>query len=140
MGRTAREQGYYTRDGFLGVSRWKSPRPKPHREKNDEETVREVTRFALSTPVERLRIEVFTLLHGVSWPSASVFLHLGHRDPYPILDFRALWSLGIDHPPEEYTFEFWWPYVEACRGLADQAGVDMRTLDRALWQYSKERQ
>ena len=29
-------------------------------------------------------------------------------------------------------------YLEACRKLARRAGVSIRTLDKALWQYSKE--
>jgi hypothetical protein len=62
-----------------------------------------------------------------------------HRDPYPILDFRALWSVSLD-TPKQYSFDFWWPYVEFCRGVAGSAGVDLRTLDRALWQYSHENQ
>jgi hypothetical protein len=31
-------------------------------------------------------------------------------------------------------------YTRECRSLATAAGVLMRTLDRALWQYSKEHQ
>src|SRR5260221_4794343 len=138
ISRATREQGYYTREGFLKVSRWKGVRARPHREENDDETVREVTRLALTTPIERLRIEALTLLHGVTWPSASVLLHFGHRDPYPILEPRALWSLGIERPPDEYDFDFWWNYVLCCRDLADRASVDMRTLDHVLWQFSKE--
>jgi hypothetical protein len=138
ISRITREQGYYTREGFLRVSRWKGVQARPRREENDEETVREVTRLALTTPIERLRIEALTLLHGVTWPSASVLLHFGHREPYPILEPRALWSFGIERPPEKYDFEFWWAYVLACRAQAEAAGIDMRTLDRALWQFSKE--
>jgi hypothetical protein len=83
---------------------------------------------------------VLTQLQGVLIPVASVLLHLAHRDPYPILDVRALWSLGVDEQPSYYSFELWWAYTETCRALASQAGVDMRTLDRALWQYSRDRQ
>jgi hypothetical protein len=54
-----------------------------------------------------------------------------------VLDVRALWSLGVEAPPA-YTFEFWCEYVEACRALARGCRVPMRTLDRALWQYSRE--
>jgi hypothetical protein len=32
----------------------------------------------------------------------------------------------------------WLGYVDACRSLATTEEVDMRTLDRALWQWSKE--
>ena len=88
----------------------------------------------------RLRIGVLTLLDGVQMPTASVLLHLAHRDPYPIIDYRALWSLGVDAPPTPYSFAFWEAYTRACRSLARAANVSMRTLDRALWQYSKERQ
>lgn len=79
------------------------------------------------------------LLDGVSWPVASVLLHFGSCDRYPILDFRALWSLRIK-VPKQYDFGFWWAYTLYCRSLADEHNVSMRTLDRALWQYSKEKQ
>ncbi len=61
---------------------------------NPEDFIKDVTHTALITPSERLRIEVLTLLNGVSWPTASVLLHFGYDNLYPILDFRALWSLG----------------------------------------------
>ena len=96
--------------------------------------------MALTTSDERLRIGVLTLLQGVEMPTASVLLHLGHRDPYPILDVRAIWSLGVDKQPSYYSFESWWAYTEKCRALADEAGVSMRVLDRALWQFSSEMQ
>jgi hypothetical protein len=140
IGKAARERGWFTRDEFLTVARWKSPRSRRLCEENDESAVKAVTQLALSTPDERQRIETLTHLRGIGFPTASVLLHLGHRDPYPIIDFRALWSLGVQSPPAAYSFTFWWAYTQACRSLAREAGVRMRTLDRALWQYSKERQ
>lgn len=136
----ARARGFLTRQQLLDIGDWKSARVRSRRERNTEEFVREVTGVALGSAGERLRFEVLTLLDGVDWPTASVILHFAHRDRYPILDFRALWSLGIERPPTQYDFEFWSEYTRFCRGLADSAGVDMRTLDRALWQYSKENQ
>ena len=56
-----------------------------------------------------------------------------------LLDFRAIWSVSLD-VPGQYSFDCWQLYVEFCRGVARAADVDMRTLDRALWQYSKENQ
>ena len=137
--RHAREAGEYTFDGFLALCEWKSPRSKSRCRKNTPDEVAEITRTALSASNERLRIGSLLCLHGVSWPTASVLLHFAHADPYPILDVRALWSLGFDKAPA-YSFEFWWQYVQECRELAHKHGVDMRTLDRALWQYSKEQQ
>ncbi len=139
IGQRARQAGRYRLEDFLAVCKWKTPRSQPRCQRNTADEVSEVTRVALATPAERLRIGALRCLAGVDWPTASVLLHLAHRDPYPILDVRALWSWGFDESPS-YSFELWWQYVEHCRALARRQDVDMRTLDRALWQYSKEHQ
>ena len=135
-----KKRGYFIKSDLQIICAWKTHRSKSRVASNLEDFIQAVTQTALSTSDERLRIEVLTLLAGVSWPTASVLLHFGHSDPYPILDFRALWSLSVDASKIDYDFKFWWKYTQYCRGLADKAGVSMRTLDRALWQYSKENQ
>jgi hypothetical protein len=139
IGRGARGRGYLSLGDLQALGRWKTPRSAPLIARNDPEFVREVTGVALSTTSERLRIEVLTLLEGVNWPTASVILHFAHQDRYPIIDVRALWSLGVKAPPR-YGFEAWEGYVAFTRVVAGRLGVEMRVLDRALWQYSKERQ
>ncbi|MDB4285528.1 DUF2459 domain-containing protein [bacterium] len=134
-----RQRGFITKDELHEIAYWKAPRIAVHVEKNSKKYVSEVTRFALSTPEERARIEVLTCLNSVSWPTASVMLHFFHVDPYPILDFRALESIGVE-VPSQYTFDFWWQYVKFCRAVARKNRVRMRTLDKALWQFSKEKQ
>lgn len=106
---------------------------------NSEGLVEDVTGLALSASDEMSRVVPLTCLHGVGWPTASVILHFFHGDPYPILDFRALYTLGLDAPPD-YTFGFWTEYVTVTRELAGLSGLSMRELDKALWQYSKEEQ
>jgi len=101
--------------------------------------VKEVTRAALGSKDERFKIQALRLLEGVEWPTASVILHFCDRGRYPILDVRALWSAGLDASPC-YGFKFWMEYTDFMRGLAADAGVSMRTLDKALWQYSKVKQ
>ena len=76
-------RGYYTRQEFLRVCKWKSDRPQRHCEKNSEEFVEAVTQTALNHSCEQLRIEAFRLLSGVRWPTASALLHFGSPDPYP---------------------------------------------------------
>lgn len=139
IGRRSRTAGCYRYDDFLEVCRWKTARSQSRCRRNTAAEVSEITSVALSASEERLRIGVLRCLVGVEWPTASVLLHLAHRDPYPILDVRSLWSWGFDNVPH-YTFELWWDYVDKCRRLAGDQGVDMRTVDRALWQYSKEHQ
>ncbi len=139
-GRRAEKVGFYTKEDFLATVRWKSPRAIGKAESNSAKFIEEVTRIALRTGDEHLKIAVLTLLSGVSWPTASVFLHFSSNFHYPILDFRALWSLRNDSPPSKYTFPFWEEYTAFLRKLSLEEKVDMRTLDRALWQYSKEHQ
>ena len=134
------KQGYLTQFEFVQICRWKTPRSRKMAASNNAEYIEAVTRSALSTENERLRIEILTLLNGVSWPTASVILHFCHSDPYPILDYRALWSLGVNISDVTYNFDLWWEYTKICRNLALQNNLSMRELDRALWQYSKENQ
>ena len=133
-------RGYFLRDEFIRLCRWKTPRSQSRVASNSADYIEAVTQTALSTPNERLRVEVSLLLNGVRWPTASVVLHFCHAEPYPILDVKALWSLGVDANTVPYNFEFWNEYTEFCRKLAREANVTMRELDRALWQYSKEHQ
>ena len=128
--------GFLTKNEFLTVCNWKTPRSRPRCESNDVELVREISELARTVESEQLRIEIWTLLSGVKWPTASVFLHFAFPNRYPILDFRALWSLH-ENVPKQYGFRFWWRYTLVCRELSHTHGVSLRVLDQALWQYSK---
>jgi len=131
-----RNKGYLKKEEFLTVCAWKTPRSKPRCESNDPTSIKEISALVLKTESEYLRIQAWTLLAGVKWPTASVFLHFAFPNKYPILDFRALWSLKTD-VPGQYTFSFWEEYTAFCRALARQANVTMRILDNALWKYSE---
>jgi hypothetical protein len=134
-----RARGHLAKAELVKLCRWKTPRTGPRVAQNAEGFVRAVTGTALSTANEQLRIEVLTLLRGVGWPTASVLLHFCHPDRYPILDYRALWSLSVE-VPHQYDHGFWSSYSRYCRQLAELVRVSMRVLDRALWQYSSENQ
>lgn len=132
------KQGYLDKELLKRVAHWKSPRRAGLIERNDDNYIRDVTSFAFSATSERARIRGLMLLDGISWPTASIILHLFHNDPYPVLDFRALWSVGLE--TYKYSSSFWQDYVRFCRNIAHRNQVDMRTLDKALWQYSKDNQ
>jgi len=129
---------------LFAVCDWKAPRAAGHARKNTNCEVEEVTGLAFRAKSERVRVEVLQTLHGVSYPTASVILHFFHHDVYPVLDFRVVWSMRMTQP-SHYTFDFWWRYVRGCREFLARAQrrypeLSMRELDRALWQYSYERQ
>jgi hypothetical protein len=132
-------RGFLTRSEFLEICKWKTRRSQSKCARNDERAVRTITCAAFATPDEVLKMDLLRLLHGVEWPTASTLLHFCDTRPYPILDYRALWSLGIANPPH-YTMGFWLEYLNYTRRLALKLQVPIRTVDRGLWQYSKERQ
>lgn len=134
-----KKRGYINKKDFLTFCEWKTPRTKPLCKKNSEEFIKNITRLSLSTTDEKVKIEILLLLDGVGWPTASVILHYATEFEYPILDYRALWSLRIEKPPE-YNFELWRDYTNFCRKLAKKYSVSLRELDKALWQYSIENQ
>lgn len=133
------KRGYLLKSELQQIAYWKAPRSSGYSRSNPDNYVQEISSFSFCAKNERSRIEILTLLDGISWPSASVILHFCHSDPYPIIDFRSLWSVSLE-VPSQYGFELWWCYADFCRKIAQKNDVDMRTLDRALWQYSKENQ
>jgi hypothetical protein len=136
-----KRQQYLTKDQLVIIANWKSPRVKHQIAKNDNSFVIEVSKAAFGSKHPAFQIEVLTLLKGVGWPMASVILHFFFPEPFPIIDFRALYSIGReDITPQDYNFQFWEKYVHFFRKTLDDTGVDKRTLDRALWQYSYEKQ
>jgi hypothetical protein len=138
IGTAARTRGYYRRREFLYVCTWKTPRSAPRVAANTAAAVRAATRRALGDPDEAARMQALLSLNGVGVPTASTLLYFAFPALYPILDVRALESLGVK-PRSTYPVSFWLGYLEACRALAAQCGVSIRTLDMALWQWSKER-
>ena len=134
-----RARGHFLRDEFLQTYRWKTHRTLRHARKYTEAEIADVTGVAFRQSDEKLRIDLLRALDGVDWPVASTLLHVGLDASYPIIDFRALWSLGSERPAS-IGFGFWWAYVECCRALAAEAGVSVRELDKALWCYSEANQ
>jgi len=129
-------RGYMTLCDLIAVVKWKSPRVLHHCYNNSEDEVKEITKVSFATKSERERIKVLLNLHGVSWPMASVILHFSFPEDYPILDVRVMETVGGSKP---YTFDKWREYTELCRSTAKIHGITIRTVDKALWQYNKNK-
>lgn len=138
LGAIVRARGHYTRAEFIEVCGWKTVRSRPKVAANSRAAVVDATGRALRTADEAARIAALLELEGVGVPTASTLLYFVFPDDYPILDVRALESLGA-RSRSVYPISFWLGYLSACRRLSRRAGVSLRTLDKALWQHSKER-
>jgi hypothetical protein len=136
-GRQAHARGYYTKTDFMTVCRWKSPRSAGRAAANSPGMIRRQTRLALSVTDEAGRMGSLIELQGVGVPVASTLLHFAFPRLYPILDWRALESLGQPRH-STYSTAFWLSYLGACRQIARENHVHIRTLDKALWQHSRE--
>lgn len=118
---------------------WKSARIAGLIEKNSPSDVAKALRFATDKRTsEKWAIETLCRLKGVGVPVASAILTMVYPDKYTIIDFRALEALGIQRGDGEETVDFYLEYLRTCRSLAQECKIDLRTLDRALWQWSKE--
>jgi len=130
---------YLDRDKFIRLCLWKTPRQRNNYKKNDDLTVREITSFSFSAKSERAKIESLQISYGVSYPIASTILHFAFPNRYPIMDFRVIESLEWKQP-KSYSFAFWQKYCNKIRGLSKKYKLPIRTIDKALWAYSKENQ
>ncbi len=138
-GAAARERGHYSRAELILICAWKTERSKGRVAANSETAVELATSRAFRAGGdERRRLESLTGLAGVGVPTASALLYFAFPDDYPILDVRALESLG-QQARTAYPASYWIEYLLACRRIAAEAAVPIRTLDKALWQWSKER-
>ena len=127
---------------MLELSNWKlwTGRNTHNIKKNSNIAVEEITNFALTAKSEAGRIKCLLYLDGVDLAVGSAILHWFHEEEnYPIWDFRALETVQFDKTQYKNWYEQWNAYVDFCRQTAIENDIeDMRTLDRALWQYSKE--
>ena len=85
------------------------------------------------------RAVVLTSLVGVGWPMASSILTALYPCHATVLDFRAVEMLDGDRKISRYaTVKGYNRFCHRVSELANKYNVDLRTLDRALWQLSSE--
>lgn len=135
VGPVVAARGHYEPDEFVAVARWKTPRTGPRIATNSDLDIREITAVAFHAP-ERLQHRVLTVLDGVGVPTATALLTIAFPDQHTVLDYRvteSLARLGVWGGSGGYV-----EYLSACRSLATRWKIGLRTLDRALWQWSKD--
>jgi hypothetical protein len=109
--------------------------------KNTPQDVEELTQPALVAP-DRLRARVLTTLNGVGIRMASALLAVVEPTKHTVFDVRAIETLIAQEETDSK-----WPTLDSpqsyeryralCLGVAAREHVDLRSLDRALWAWSK---
>jgi hypothetical protein len=132
--------GDYSRDNLQTIFRWKTGgRGMSRLERNTDDEIADALQLAVRAAADRSAVAVLCGLNGVAVPVASAILTAINPERFTIIDFRALESLGVTDRQAYYTIDFFIHYLRFCRRLANECRVGLRTLDRALWQWSKEK-
>lgn len=138
-------KGEYTLANLEAVVRWKSERVVQYLIGNSNEKIRKVLAVAAApeTPTGDA-VKALLELQGIDIPMASAILAAIYPERYTVLDFRALEALGH----ARHDVHFYEEYLDFCKRLAEsnivkpQSGLPaptpLRTLDRALWEWSRK--
>lgn len=125
-------------DDLEWIVRWKFQPLLGKFRDNDRDTVDRVIKQTLEAHSTATKIDTLRELNGVRTSVASSFLLFMDPQRYTVIDDHAttvLYEQGYldeaisENPPTDSYIE----YLSVCQQLADQHGVDLRTLDRALW-------
>jgi len=141
-----KKRGYFTKDEFLKMGMWKSPRPKQKYLKNSEEEIISISKKVLATKFEKRRIELLTSLKGIAIPTASAILTLIDPQNYGVIDIRV-WQIfylydSVKMKPTGTNFDFnnWYNYLIKLRYYAKKFNVLARDIERTIFFYHKKNQ
>jgi hypothetical protein len=129
--------GEWTRENLVEIAAWKSKRSLRWIDGNSDFEIADALRLALLAKEPRSAFAVLMGLKGVAVPMASAILTAIDQRRFTVIDYRALGALGVPDV-DYYKLDFYLHhYFPACARLATEHGVDLRTLDRALWAWSQ---
>lgn len=132
-------KGDLSRSNLEIIVEWKSGRRKALVAENTDAEIRDAFMLALAAREPRSALAVLMGLSGVALPMASSIMTAIDQERYTIVDWRALEALG--EPDADYSrlLVYLNEYLPACRRIALEAGVSLRTLDKALWAWSAKK-
>jgi len=137
------ESDDWTNDDLEWIITWKVGKAfeKPvlrHFRSNPDDRISDAIETAVTARAVGDKVDALTSIKGVGVPVASAILLFIDPDRFTVIDERAWRALRemeyIDRELSEVpTIEEYVLYLGACRSLANEYEVDLRTLDRALW-------
>jgi thermostable 8-oxoguanine DNA glycosylase len=136
-----KEEGTLEPFDFFAIVAWKSNRTKTKIRRGLEDagkTIQELMLEVTQAKTPRDKVEVLLQVWGIGLAMASAILTVCDPDEFTVLDYRA-WNVlegtSLQGLPEHYpaTSDEYLDYCRVCRELAEQVGMSLRDLDRALW-------
>lgn len=143
FGREARRRGYFTKEEFLKVCRWKSSMRMDLCRLNSAASVIACTKAALAATDSKQQITVLLRLDGVAVPRASALLAVSNPKAFGVIDVRAwqcLHSAGLvdsNSAGKNLSPTNWATYVEVLKKLAEENATTPRLVELALYKCHK---
>ena len=136
--------GDFSLANLEAIVRWKSERVVHYLIGNSNEKIKRALAIAASPQTSTdAAVKALLELHGVDLPVASAILSAIFPERYTVLDFRALEALGH----ARHDVRFYEEYLAFCKRLAESnivqpqselpAPTSLRTIERALWEWSR---
>lgn len=133
-----RKLDYLDKRIFLEIARWKSVRPSHLYDQNSEDEIQSRTAEAFNAKDDVTAVSALCSLSGIGLRTAVALLHWMRPDRFPMIDIRVVDALGITLPANWEDIHFYSSLADRIRQHADILGVDLRTMDRALWVWDKQ--
>jgi len=135
------KRGYFTKEEFLRMGMWKTPRPKNWYLANSEEEIIGISKKMFSTEFEKRRIDLLIRLQGVNIPTASAILTLTNPNDYGVIDIRV-WevlylygSVLVNPTGTNFSFKNWYNYLMKIRYFSEYFDVKARDIERTIFLY-----
>ncbi len=134
--------GNITRDNFLDIINWKSPRLKGViKIGRFEEDYSPIFKEIIKIDFKLEKLEKITSLYGIAVPTGSTILHFFYPDEFPIMDIRtaeALYHFSF-LKSKARTITNYSEFYDILNKLKADCGLTFREIDRALFSYHKIR-
>ena len=141
-----KKQGYLTKEQSIKILKWKSPRPLKRYQANSNEDFIEITKLALATKNEKVKIHILTALKGVNIPAASSILMFYDRKRYPVIDIRVWKQLfnanlvNTNPNGQGFSLDEWENYLVIIRRIAKELNLTPRQVEKRLYDIDKREQ
>jgi len=133
------QKGTISKETFIRILNWKSPRVKGIVKLNDYSIYEKGIADAYSAEEDH-KLGILIRLHGIGSPVGSTILHFMYPNSFPIIDIRTVETLYHAGRIESYLTDFthYTPFRTEIKKISlESPEFSLREIDRALFAYHK---
>ena len=137
--RAARKKGYLTKEEFILICNWKSPRSLQLVKQNTSNKIKSITKSVITSKDEGFVIKQLIKLKGVSIAMASALLMFLNPKKYPVIDIRVwqvLYELNLvtsNTSGKSLSINNWITYLDIIKEKAKEYNTTARKIEKAIF-------